>query len=95
MVNSLLIQAREELAQRLGVSPGYLDYIGLLDYPAGEKVYLPLFTVLDKRSRFYLSTRAAKIFLQWDENDNCLKQAQDFFIADIDRRKKKRHAARH
>lgn len=80
MHDFVLFEAKAELGRRLDVSPLDLEYVGLLNYPSKEKMYAPLFQILDKKSPLYMRTRAANMFVKWDVITQSIVQVEGYTV---------------
>jgi hypothetical protein len=76
----LLEEARQELSMRMGVLPGELRYVGMLQSPLAESMYIPLFTIMRRSSPFYRSTRSANILLRWNEKSGRVSRAASWIM---------------
>jgi hypothetical protein len=76
----LLEEARQELSMRMGVRPGELRYVGMLQSPLAESMYIPLFTIIRRSSPFYRSTRSANMLLRWDEKSGLISRASSWIM---------------
>lgn len=69
-MKSIILEAQSELSKKLGVATDHLLFVGMQSLSQTNSTYMPLFNIVDKKSEFYMTTRAAHVFLKRDSKTN-------------------------
>ena len=69
-MKEVISKGQSELSKKLSVSIDDLQFVGMQSLTRPSSIYVPLFNIVDKRSRFYMSTRAAHVFFRRDKSTN-------------------------
>ncbi len=73
-MKEIILKAQSELSQKLGVSVDNLQFVGMQSITQSNYAYMPLFNILDKKSKLYMTTRAAHVFFKHDKTNDTFSQ---------------------
>ncbi len=73
-MNKVISKGQTVLSQNLGISIDKLQFVGMQSLTASKYAYMPLFNIVDKKSKLYMSTRAAHVFFKRDKSTNTYTQ---------------------
>jgi len=75
----MIFKAQSELSKTLGVSVDNLQFVGMQPLTQSNYAYMPLFNIVDRKSKLYMTTRAAHAFFKRDKTSNTYTQLSDCY----------------
>lgn len=77
-MKKIILTAQSELSKKLGVSADNLQFVGMQPLTQSNHAYMPLFNIVDRKSKLYMTTRAAQVFFKRDKISNTYTQISDW-----------------
>jgi len=81
-MEEIINKGQSQLSRKLSVSIDDLQFVGMQSLTSPDYIYVPLFNIVDEKSRFYMSTRAAHIFFKRDKTTNTYIQLSSWAEAE-------------
>lgn len=80
-MNKIISDGQTELSKTLGIDRENLQFVGMQSLTPSKYAYFPLFNIVDKNSKHYMSTRAAHVFYKRDKATNTYIQLNSWYEA--------------